>query len=98
MSRETRTHNEDGLPNQTRSSRLRRAERGRRDESSNSQKQNRRLSPRMRWIFRLVIVPLICLLTLYSGMVVGYVTVGNGTFSEALKINTWLNLFKLAFG
>ncbi|BFH71269.1 MAG: DNA-directed RNA polymerase subunit beta [Paenibacillus dendritiformis] len=51
----------------------------------------------VKWLVRLVIVPLICLLTLIAGLITGYVVVGKGTVAEALNFDTWRHLFQLVF-
>lgn len=51
----------------------------------------------VKWLVRLVIVPLTCVLTLIAGLVTGYVVVGKGTVAEALNFDTWRHLFQLVF-
>lgn len=50
-----------------------------------------------KWLVRLVIVPLTCVLTLIAGLIAGYVVVGKGAVSEALNFDTWRHLFQLVF-
>ncbi|RJG24865.1 DNA-directed RNA polymerase subunit beta [Paenibacillus thiaminolyticus] len=51
----------------------------------------------VKWLVRLVIVPLTCVLTLIAGLIAGYVVVGKGTVAEALNFDTWRHLFQLVF-
>ncbi|GAC40985.1 DNA-directed RNA polymerase subunit beta [Paenibacillus popilliae] len=51
----------------------------------------------VKWLVRLVIVPLTCVLTLIAGLISGYVVVGKGTVEEALNFDTWRHLFQLVF-
>ncbi|MGZ9586294.1 DNA-directed RNA polymerase subunit beta [Paenibacillus marinisediminis] len=52
----------------------------------------------MKWVFRLLIVPMLCILATFGGMMVGFVVLGKGTVSEALDMDTWTHVFKLVFG
>lgn len=51
-----------------------------------------------KWIFRLAIVPLLCILATFGGMVAGFVVLGKGSVADALNVNTWTHLFQLVFG
>lgn len=64
-------------------------------QSSGTAKKKSRSS--VKWLVRLVIVPLTCVLTLIAGLITGYVVVGKGTVAEALNFDTWRHLFQLVF-
>lgn len=80
--------------------RLRPAEKGE-HSSSGSKKSDEQWEPKKsntwKWVFRLLVVPMLCILVLFGCMVAGYVMLGHGTVSEALNIGTWTHLFKLIF-
>ena len=71
-------------------------------DSSGSKKSDENWEPKKssawKWVFRLLVVPMLCILMLYGGMVAGYVVLGHGTVSEALNLETWTHLFRLIFG
>ncbi|WP_019424687.1 DNA-directed RNA polymerase subunit beta [Paenibacillus sp. OSY-SE] len=78
----------------------------RRKESARTDKENKReakghkparRSKRVKWLVRLAIIPMLCILTLVAGMVTGYVVLGKGSLGEALNLNTWTHLFQLVF-
>ncbi|MBO2944870.1 DNA-directed RNA polymerase subunit beta [Paenibacillus sp. F411] len=48
-------------------------------------------------IARRIIVPLMLLLALAGGMVVGYVVLGGGELSDALQWETWKHVYDLVF-
>lgn len=48
-------------------------------------------------VFRHFLVPLLCVLGLFAGMIIGYVVIGDQPFSEAWKIETWKHVFDLVF-
>ncbi|MBN3523901.1 DNA-directed RNA polymerase subunit beta [Paenibacillus apiarius] len=56
-----------------------------------------RRSKSVKWLVRLAIIPMLCILTLFAGMIAGYVVLGKGSFNEALNLNTWTHLFQLVF-
>lgn len=56
-------------------------------QSNGTAKKKSRSS--VKWLVRLVIVPLTCVLTLIAGLITGYVVVGKGTVAEALNFDTW---------
>lgn len=64
-------------------------------QSNGTAKKKSRSS--VKWLVRLVIVPLTCVLTLIAGLIIGYVVVGKGTVAEALNFDTWRHLFQLVF-
>ncbi|MDG0873540.1 DNA-directed RNA polymerase subunit beta [Paenibacillus thiaminolyticus] len=64
-------------------------------QSNGTAKKKSRSS--VKWLVRLVIVPLTCVLTLIAGLITGYVVVGKGTVAEALNFDTWRHLFQLVF-
>ncbi|WP_374016442.1 DNA-directed RNA polymerase subunit beta [Paenibacillus thiaminolyticus] len=64
-------------------------------QSNGTAKKKSRSS--VKWLVRLVIVPLTCVLTLIAGLIAGYVVVGKGTVAEALNFDTWRHLFQLVF-
>ncbi|MGG4394195.1 DNA-directed RNA polymerase subunit beta [Paenibacillus thiaminolyticus] len=64
-------------------------------QSNGTAKKKSRSS--VKWLIRLVIVPLTCVLTLIAGLITGYVVVGKGTVAEALNFDTWRHLFQLVF-
>lgn len=45
-----------------------------------------------------LIVPLLCLLGLYVGLVIGYVKLGGQPASDIWKLATWKHLIDLVFG
>lgn len=48
-------------------------------------------------IFRILLVPILCLLALYIGLRIGYTTFGGGDSSDVLDPSTWTHLFDLIF-
>jgi len=68
------------------------------EEPQPPQQKPVRRSKAGKWIFRLAIVPLLCVLATFGGMVAGFVVLGKGSFTDALNINTWTHLFQLVFG
>lgn len=70
-------------------------------DTPNSDKSNwdePKNSGAFKWIFRLLIVPILCILVTFGGMVAGFVALGKGTVDEALQMETWKHLFQLVFG
>lgn len=68
------------------------------EEPQQPQQKPVRRSKAGKWIFRLAIVPLLCVLATFGGMVAGFVVLGKGSFTDALNVNTWTHLFQLVFG
>ncbi|MDP5274639.1 DNA-directed RNA polymerase subunit beta [Chengkuizengella axinellae] len=48
-------------------------------------------------ILRFFLVPVLCIIALYVGVVIGYVTIGDGPASDVLDIETWKHLINLIF-
>lgn len=48
-------------------------------------------------IGRIIMIPTLCFLAIFIGMIIGYVTVGNQEFSDVFKFDTWKHLFDLVF-
>ncbi|MCR8844776.1 DNA-directed RNA polymerase subunit beta [Paenibacillus sp. SC116] len=55
-------------------------------------------STALKWVFRLVVVPVLCLLMAYIGLAIGYVVIGNGELSEALSLKPLIHVYNLVFG
>ncbi|WNQ11577.1 DNA-directed RNA polymerase subunit beta [Paenibacillus aurantius] len=53
----------------------------------------RRLLP----VIRVLLIPLICVLALFAGLAIGYVTLGGQPFADVWKLSTWKHLFDLVF-
>lgn len=68
-----------------------------RTEGQSNGTANKKSRSSVKWLVRLVIVPLTCVLTLIAGLITGYVVVGKGTVAEALNFDTWRHLFQLVF-
>lgn len=67
-------------------------------------KKKRKQSKLPRWaritlrILRLLLVPILCVVALISGLILGYVYIGDQEMSEVWKIDTWKHVFDLMFG
>ena len=48
-------------------------------------------------IFRLLLVPALCVGALIGGLIVGYVYIGGQEMSEVWKLDTWKHVFDLVF-
>lgn len=59
--------------------------------------------PRPKWvgilwlIFRIVRIPVLCVLAVYIGLWVGYTKLGQQPAEEIFHINTWKHLYDLVF-
>ncbi|MCG7408013.1 DNA-directed RNA polymerase subunit beta [Paenibacillus sp. ACRRX] len=97
---------QEAFPNQrlSRSDRTRSTSTGQQEDDNHLSSNNSdwekagKKSSAMKWVFRLLITPMLCILTAYAGMVIGLVVLGHGTVGEALNFSTWTHLFRLVFG
>ncbi len=69
----------------------------------NMSEKNKKPTPQARTlkavlrIFRILLVPLLCLIALYVGLMIGYVYIGGQDASEVMQWNTWKHLYDLVF-
>ncbi|MFS1511235.1 DNA-directed RNA polymerase subunit beta [Chengkuizengella sp. SCS-71B] len=48
-------------------------------------------------ILRFFLVPVLCIITLYVGVIIGYVILGGESASDVLDVQTWKHLISLIF-
>lgn len=48
-------------------------------------------------IFRVLLVPALCLAALFVGLTIGYSTIGGGDAADVFKFSTWKHLYDLVF-
>lgn len=46
---------------------------------------------------RLLLVPALCVLAIFGGMIIGYVYIGGQEMSDVYKFETWRHLYDLVF-
>lgn len=57
-----------------------------------------RMIGRMVWMtFKILIIPVLCLLALGLGAVAGYTVLGDRPMSEAFDFSTWKHMYDLVF-
>ncbi len=53
---------------------------------------------RIAWMtFKILIIPVLCLLALVTGLAVGYTMLGDRPLSEVFDISTWKHMYDLVF-
>lgn len=48
-------------------------------------------------ILRVILVPVLCVMAILGGMIIGYVYIGEQEMSDVFKIDTWRHLYDLVF-
>jgi hypothetical protein len=71
---------------------------------SNPSKPSKKKKPKKKlWVriilrtLRLCLVPFLCLVALYIGLVIGYVRIGGQPYSDIFNIDTWKHLYELVY-
>ncbi|MGG1519807.1 DNA-directed RNA polymerase subunit beta [Paenibacillus oryzisoli] len=68
-----------------------------------AQAERKKKKPRPRWqhilwiIFKIVRIPVLCVLAVYIGLYIGYTKLGHQPSGEILHISTWRHLYDLVF-
>lgn len=65
-------------------------------KKAGKRKSNRAASRTVR-VLRKLLIPILCLIALFIGLVAGYVYLGGKPFSDVFHISTWKHLFDLIF-
>lgn len=48
-------------------------------------------------ILRAILVPVLCIMAVIGGMIIGYVYIGEQEMSDVFKVDTWRHLYDLVF-
>jgi hypothetical protein len=71
---------------------------------SNPSKASKKKKPKKKlWVriilrtLRLCLVPFLCLVALYVGLVIGYVRIGGQPYSDIFQLETWKHLYELVY-
>lgn len=48
-------------------------------------------------ILRMFLVPVLCVIAVFGGMIIGYVTIGKQELSDVFQWETWRHLYDLVF-